>query len=131
MHHITLYFDLSPASRQAFDALPQALLGLDYWVRYQPVWAGGDAPVAMLWMAWRSLSLPFELPNRRVCDLGLADDGVARPIPANQIHAAQELLQRWRAEALRLPVSPLPAVRCGEHWFGADLVGLRESVLPD
>lgn len=42
MKHLTFYLDfISPYAYLAFDALPEALMGLSYTVTYQPVFLGG------------------------------------------------------------------------------------------
>ncbi|MDH4481069.1 MAG: 2-hydroxychromene-2-carboxylate isomerase [Rhodoferax sp.] len=59
MKHITFFLDfLSPYSYLAFDALPKALEGLSYSVRYQPVFLGG------LLKAKQQMG-PAEIPMKR------------------------------------------------------------------
>jgi hypothetical protein len=59
MKHITFFLDfLSPYAYLAFDALPKALEGLSYSVRYQPVFLGG------LLKAKQQMG-PAEIPMKR------------------------------------------------------------------
>ena len=59
MKHITFFLDfLSPYAYLAFDALPRALEGLSYTVRYQPVFLGG------LLKAKQQMG-PAEIPMKR------------------------------------------------------------------
>jgi 2-hydroxychromene-2-carboxylate isomerase len=59
MKHITVFLDfLSPYAYLAFDALPRALEGLSYSLRYQPVFLGG------LLKAKQQMG-PAEIPMKR------------------------------------------------------------------
>jgi hypothetical protein len=59
MKHITFFLDfISPYAYLAFDAMPQALEGLSYTVRYQPVFLGG------LLKAKQQMG-PAEIPMKR------------------------------------------------------------------
>ncbi len=134
MKHITFYLDfMSPEAAQAFEKLPEVLMGHSYSVRYKPVALAGVSAQQLGLLCLAVARDAQGLPNRYVCETLFRHGMQALPLPlapTREPDSAEVLaqLQAHTDEALALGVLGVPTLEVdGQLFAGLDALPRLQS----